>query len=264
MREKNIVKVMTLFIILGFVVVFSGCARFAAPAGKLKYDVYSPQQSVEGSGRYVVGVRDELEISIWRCPELDTTGIVRPEDGCVTVPLVGDVRAAGLTPKELADRISRKMAYYVKDPRVAVGVVKFGDKKVYILGQVLMPGMYKLAREDRMLDLISRAGGFNDNAIPSSTYIVRGGYDDPKIIRVNMGRLIFKGDTSQNVYLMEGDMIYVPVQEIENLNYALRKIFPSMYFAERLNELKQNIVTGGYDWHQVWNKISDAPGYTRQ
>ena len=257
MREKNMAKVMALFIILGFVVSFSGCARFAAPMGKLKYDVYSPQQSVAGSGQYVIGVRDELEIAVWRCPELDAVGMVRPEDGCISVPLVGDVRAAGLTPKELADRISKKMAYYVKDPRVAVGVSGFGQKRIHILGQVVQPGMYKLDREDRMLDLLSRAGGFNDNAIPSSTYIVRGGYDDPKIIRVNMGRLIFKGDTSQNVYLMEGDLVYVPVQEIENLNYALRKIFPSMYFAEKLNDLKQNIMTGGYDWHQIWNKMAD-------
>ncbi|MEA3488858.1 MAG: polysaccharide biosynthesis/export family protein [Candidatus Omnitrophota bacterium] len=234
----------------------------AAPRGKLEYPVYSPHQSVSSSGQYVIGVRDELDVAVWKCPELDITALVRPEDGCITMPLIGDVRADGLTPKELANAISKKMAYYVKDPRVAVGVRTIGDKKVIVMGEVPEQGMYKLQREDRIIELIARAGGFTGSAVPSCTYIVRGGYYDPEIVRVNLARLIYQGDVTQNVYLLEGDIVYVPMQGIDNLNAALQKIFPSIYFAEKLGDMKGRIMSNQFDFHEIWNKMGDKD-YTR-
>jgi polysaccharide export outer membrane protein len=225
-----------------------------SPRSKLDRSLYSPPGTIASEGKYVIGVRDQLEIIVWRCPELDTETRVRPEDGMVTVPLIGDVKAAGKTPKELAKAISGKMGYYVKDPRIAVGVKKFGNKKVFIMGQVLKPGVFEIERGDRIMDVLARAGGFNDNAIPSCTYIIRGGYEDPEIVRVNLARLLHKGDISQNVYLMESDIVYVPESEIENLNYALRKVFPSLYFAEQLSTIKRNIMTGGYDFNEVFKR----------
>jgi len=238
------------------VLTVSGCARFKAPNKKLDRSIYSPEGTMLTEGQYTVGVRDELEVFVWRCPELDTTAIVRPEDGKITLPLIGDVRAVGLTPKDLAKSISDKMAYYVKEPRVAVGVKKFGDKKVFVLGEVRVQGTYRLDRGDRIIDLIAKANGFSDGALPSCTYVIRGGYDDPKMIRVNLNRFIHRADTSQNIYLAEGDMVYVPRSEIENLNYALRKIFPSMYFAEQLAEIQGDIMAGRWDWAMVWRKMA--------
>jgi polysaccharide export outer membrane protein len=248
-----ILRAGTVVLLLGML---SGCSRFQAPATRLDYDVYNPEGSVSSRGQYVIGVRDEIEVLVWRCPELDQTVVVRPEDGMVTIPLIGDVKAAGLTPKELAEKISNRLAYYVKEPRVAVGVKQFGSKKVFIMGQVLANGTYKLERGDRMIDLITRAGGFTDNAVPSTTYIVRGGYEEHEVIRVNLGRLLHKGDMTQNVYLEEGDIVYVPMSELENLNYALRKVFPSMFFAEKLADLKRDIMGGAFDWHEVWLKMA--------
>ena len=246
-----------LLILVGVMLVsFTGCARLLAPRTKLKHDVYSPEDVVSPTGQYVIGVRDELEVVVWRCPELDSKVVVRPEDGNVTIPLIGDVKADGRTPKQLAEAISEKLAHYVKEPRVAVGVMKFGEKKVYIMGQVRGPGAYQLDRSDRIMDIISRAGGFNDNAVPSAVWIVRGGYYNPETIRVNIGRLYYKSDTTQNVYLKEGDIVFVPVQGIENLNYALRKVFPSMFFAEKLADIQQDIMTGGWDWGNVFSKMS--------
>ena len=232
----------------------SGCSRFAAPRGRLDRSIYAPEGTAGSGGQYTIGVRDELEIFVWRCPELDCTVIVRPTDGRITLPLINDVKADGLTPRELAESISDKMAFYVKEPRVAVGVKKFGDKKVFILGQVLGQGVYHLEKEDRIIDIIARAGGFTASAVPSCTYIVRGNYEHSEIVRVNLGRFIHRGDVTQNVYLKEGDIVYVPEDELENLNYALRKIFPSLYFAEKLADLKQSIMTGGFDYKDVFRK----------
>lgn len=239
-----------------FIIPVMGCSRFAAPNSKLDKALYSPEGTIAAEGKYIIGVRDELRIAVWRCPELERTVEVRPEDGRITYPLIGDVKAAGLTPKELAQQISNKLAYYVKEPRVAVGVQKFGDKKVYVFGEVLRRGTFRLERGDRIIDLISRAGGFTDNAVLSTTYVIRGGYEESRMIRVNLARLIHKGDLSQNVYLSEGDIVYVPQSEFENINYALRKLFPSMFFAEKLSDIQQDIMDGHFDWHDVWLKMA--------
>jgi len=199
-----------LTLVIIFAIWGAGCARFKAPHKKLDYSIYSPEGTAARNGQYVIGARDTLEIRIWRCSELDSQQQVRPEDGNVTLPLIGDVKASGLTPKELAKAISKRMAEYVKQPRVAVGVKAFGDKKVFLLGEVAMQGTYRLEKNDRIIDLIGKARGFTDSALPKCTYIIRGGYDDPKMVRVNLARLIHKGDITQNVYLMEGDIVYVP------------------------------------------------------
>lgn len=234
----------------------SGCTRMAAPNYKLSAATYNLDGALNAAGQYVIGPRDEIELTVWKCPELTTRAMVRPADGMVSLPLIGDVKASGLSPQELADVVGEKISYYVKQPRLMIKVIKMGEKKVFIFGEVLRPGVFKLDKGDRVVDLLAMAGGFNDNALKSGAYVIRGGYSDSKVIRINLGRLIHKGDMTQNVFLEEGDVIYIPMQEIENLNYALRKIFPSMYFAERLNDLKTNIMAGGYDWHEVWLKMA--------
>ncbi|MFC1548554.1 polysaccharide biosynthesis/export family protein [Candidatus Omnitrophota bacterium] len=249
-------KIITVVLLMFFLATSAGCSRFASPMGKLDMSLYSPEGTIVAEGQYVIGVRDELRIAVWRCPELERIAIVRPEDGRVTMPLIGEVKAAGLTPKELAQSISDRMKHYVKEPKVAVGVQKFGDKKVFLLGQVMKQGTFRLERGDRMIDLIARAGGFSDNAVKSTSYVIRGGYADHRIVRVNLARLIHKGDVTQNIYLEEGDIIYIPMSELENLNYALRKIFPSMFFAEKLADIQQDIMMGQWDWHAVWMKMA--------
>ena len=240
-----------------FILAVSGCSRMAVPNKPLDFNVYSPPGTISGEGQYIIGVRDELEVIVWRCPELDATVIVRPEDGNITLSLIGDVKAAGKTPQQLAEAIGKKLAYYVKEPRIAVGVKSFGFKKVALLGEVLGPGAYTLERGDRVIDLISRAGGFTKDAVPSCTFIVRGGYEKAEIIRVNLGRLIHEADISQNVYLMENDIVYVPQSEIENYNFALKQLFPSFYFAERVSNLKHEIMGGGFDYHEVFQRTKE-------
>jgi polysaccharide export outer membrane protein len=256
--KNPLYKFAILFLIAVFLVGNAGCARFLKPTKPLDYSLYNPEGSVPTrGGEYVIGFRDRLDVAVWKCPELGGKVSVRPDDGRITLPLIGEMKAAGLTPRELAQSISQKLVYYVKDPRVAVGVLKIGDKKVFVMGQVIRQGAYRLDRGDRVIDIITQAGGFTSNAVPSCTHIVRGGYENSEVVRVNLSRLIRKGDATQNVYLIEGDIVYVPENEIEQINYLLRKVFPSMFFAEKLSDLKQSIMTGGYDWHEVWAKMDD-------
>ncbi|MDP8299333.1 MAG: polysaccharide biosynthesis/export family protein [Candidatus Tantalella remota] len=242
-------------VLIPMMILSSGCTSIKAPETKLDRSIYSPEGTIDAGGRYAINVRDELEISVWRCPELSSTVVVRPQDGGITLPLVGDVKAAGKTPRELAQAISKKMAYYVKEPRVAVGIKEFGDKKVYIMGDVVMQGSYYLESGDRLIDLLTRSGGFTEDSSPAATYVIRGTYDDPQIIRANVERLLLRADISQNIYLMEGDIIVVPSNTISKVNETFRLLFPAMYFGERLTTLKTNIMSGGFDWSNVWNKV---------
>ncbi|MGB2630624.1 MAG: polysaccharide biosynthesis/export family protein [Candidatus Omnitrophota bacterium] len=254
-KKERLCNILLFLLIVSVCLGSAGCSRFQKPSKPLDYSLYNPETAVSGTGEYVIGVRDTLEIAVWRCPELDSTVTVRPEDGKITIPLVGEVKAKGLTPRELALEISRKIAYYVKEPRIAVGVSKIGDKKVFLLGEVGKNGSFRLERGDRIIDLITRAGGFTEDAVPSCTHIVRGGFDDSKIIRVNLARLIHKADISQNIYLEEGDIVYVPETEIEQLNYALKKTFPTFFFGTKLADMQQDIMQGKYDWSSVWLKM---------
>lgn len=263
-KQKNSKLVLVLTAFLMFSTALTGCARIKAPHSKLDYSTYSPEGALTFEGKYIIGVRDTLEIFIWRCPELDSTVMVRPEDGKISMPLIGDVRAVGLTPEELAKSVSGKMAYYVKDPKVAVGIKKIGDKKVFVLGEVASPGTYELGRSDRIIDVVGKARGFRESASISTTYIVRGDYHNPEVVRVNLARLIENGDISQNVLLEEGDIVYIPRGEIDNLNYVLRKLFPSLYFSERLATLNRNVKAGSYYWPSDMSLKGDGGGYQGQ
>ncbi len=253
MKKKYIFTILV-FVSAFFCLSVSGCSRMAVPNKPLDYEIYSPPGTISGEGQYIIGLRDELEVLIWRCPELDSEVTVRAEDGNITLPLIGDVKAEGKTPRQLAEVIGKKMARFVKEPRIAVGVKKFGEKKVILLGEVMGPGAYRVERGDRIIDLISRAGGFTEYAIPSATYVVRGGYEKAEVIRVNMGRLIHEADLSQNIYLMENDIVVVPESEIQNYNFALQQLFPSFYFADRVANLRNTIMDRGFDWHEVFKR----------
>ncbi|MFQ5952959.1 MAG: polysaccharide biosynthesis/export family protein [Candidatus Omnitrophota bacterium] len=255
-KKNGLHKSILMLLAVSALISNSGCARFSKPTRPLEYSTYAPEGTITEKGEYVIGVRDELDISVWRCPELESAVTVRPETGKITLPLIGHVKAIGLTPRELAKAISKKMAFYVKDPRVAVGVRKIGDKKVFLLGQVLKQGAYRLERGDRVINLITLAGGFTKDAVPSCTHIVRGGYEGSEIIRVNLSRLIHNADISQNVYLKEGDIVFVPESEIAQYNFVLQKIFPSMFFADKLADLKVDIMDGQFDWHDLWVKAA--------
>lgn len=180
---------------------------------------------------YTIGVRDVLDISVWQCDELTTEVTVGP-DGRITFPLIGEVFVQGLTPAQLADKLRAGLAFYVKDPKVSVGVKKFGGKKVLIIGEVTKPGVYYLENQARLMEIISMAGGYTEDAVLKSTKVIRGRLKAENVISVDLTRLIKKGDMSQNIVICEGDIVYLPRMFIANVNYLFRQILPSLYFVD--------------------------------
>jgi polysaccharide export outer membrane protein len=120
--------------------------------------------------------------------------------------LIGDIQAAGLTQFELRDKIQQELVKFIKDPKVVVRITQHGSHKIFILGQVNHPGVYRMKSDFNLLEGISSAGGITPDAYLGGAYVVREG----KILLVNFLELIEKGNVEENISLLPGDLVYIP------------------------------------------------------
>lgn len=161
------------------------------------------------SDRYVIGAEDVLYIHVWREEALSRTVPVRM-DGHISLPLIHEVRAAGLTPLQLKEEITKRLKEFIENPNVSVMVMEANSFKVYVSGQVRTPGVIRLRSETTLLQLISMVGGFTDWADQKRILIIRKEDGKEKRFVVNYKKLI-KGEALEtNLVLKAGDTIIVP------------------------------------------------------
>jgi polysaccharide biosynthesis/export protein len=169
-----------------------------APAGKPHDD------------SFVIGNDDVLAINVWKEPDISRSVPVR-SDGKISLPLAGEMQAAGKTPLQLEHDLSAKLKDYVAEPEVTVIVQEIRSQKFNILGQVARPGSYSLTQAGTVLDAIALAGGFRDFAKQKSIYILR---QDPvggeTRLPFNYKAIIKGKDSAQNIKLQARDTIVVP------------------------------------------------------
>ena len=167
---------------------------------------YAPAQRDD----YVIGIDDVLAINVWKETELSRPVIVRP-DGKITLPLVGDIEASGLTPKQLQDRLTKDLENYISKPVVTVIVQEAKSQKFNIVGEIQRPGAYVMTNTVTVLDAIAQAGGLREWAKGGSIYILRKRTDGGvQKIPFNYKKVI-KGDhPEQNIRLQAKDTIVVP------------------------------------------------------
>jgi polysaccharide export outer membrane protein len=158
-------------------------------------------------GDYKIGAEDVLDISVWKNPELSRTVPVRP-DGKVSLPLVNDIQAAGLTPSRLRQELTRRLSEYVPSPEVAVIVREVHSAKVSVVGQVRNPGRYEVRSAATVLELIALAQGFTDFASRDRIVVLRQNAT-PARITFNY-RKITDGTEQDNFLVQPGDIIVVP------------------------------------------------------
>jgi len=162
------------------------------------------------SDSYVIGVGDGLGINVWKEPELSKNVPVRP-DGMITLPLVGEIKAAGLTPVQLQEQITASLAKVMSDPQVVVVVEAVNSLSFNIMGNVFKPGYYPLARPITMLDAIALSGGFRDFAKEKKIYILRTAPDGTQLkLHFNYKQVIKGQKMSQNIMVEPRDTIVVP------------------------------------------------------
>jgi len=177
-----------------------------APAADAKS---STPQAATSDPNYLIGGQDVLNISVWKEAELTQTVPVRP-DGKISLPLLNDVQAAGLTPTQLAQNLTESLKKFVTNPQVTVIVTQINSQRIYILGEVNRAGAYPLLPNMTILQGLSNAGGFTQFANTKKIYMLR--TENGKQVRYpfNYKGVIGGKATEENVVMKAGDTIVVP------------------------------------------------------
>ena len=184
-------------------------AQQPAPATPISSPATAPVPDAVAPAGYVIGAEDVLTVVVWREKDLSTEVVVRP-DGRITLPLINEVVAAGLTPEQLRERIKEGLARFVEDPSVTVGVKQINSRKVFITGMVNKPGVYPLASTTTVLQLISVAGGLNEFADSKKIVVMRTENGVQRAVKFNYQDVRKGKNLQQNIELQSGDTVIVP------------------------------------------------------
>lgn len=175
----------------------------APKPGEVKAD--TPVAAAVDPSSYVIGAEDVVSISVWREPELSRLYVVRP-DGKLSMPLGGDIEAAGVTPAVLKERVITALSEFMNKPEVMVEIRQVNSKRYFISGEVGRAGPYPLVTPVTMLEALSLAGGLRDFANKKKIVIMRG----DERIKFNYAEVVKGKKMEQNIQLKPGDHIIVP------------------------------------------------------
>jgi len=164
--------------------------------------------AVDGD-QYVIGPEDILYIHVWKEEALTRTVPVRM-DGKISLPLIQEIKAAGLTPLQLKEVVMRKLKEFIENPIVSVTVVEVNSYKVYVIGQVRNPGVHRLRSETTVTQIIVIAGGFTEWANQKKILVVRKENGREKRMKVNYRKIMGGNDMGSDVILKAGDTIIIP------------------------------------------------------
>lgn len=167
-----------------------------------------PASDAGSASDYVIGADDTLHISVWKEPDLSETLPVRP-DGKISMPLLNDVTAAGLTPLQLKDSITEKLKKYIADPRVTVVVTAMNSRRVFVTGEVVHSGPMPLLPHMTMLQALSQAG-FTQFANLKGIYLLRTENGKQVKLPFNYKEVVKGNHPEQNIVLKPGDTLVVP------------------------------------------------------
>jgi polysaccharide export outer membrane protein len=209
-KRMNALIAVAAAMLLGFASMPTAAQNAAKGKDKVATDASaSPASpmSIAGPG-YLIGADDVLLVSVWKEPDLTITLPVRP-DGDISMPLLNDVPAAGLSPTQLAASITEKLKKYVADPRVTVIVTAINSQKIYVTGEVLHTGAIQLLPNMTVLQALADAG-FTQFANTKGIYVLREENGQQQKIAVNYKRLVKGQAIDQNIVLKPGDTIVVP------------------------------------------------------
>jgi polysaccharide export outer membrane protein len=200
-----------LIVIGASVVLLTAPARAQAPAASSSTPPAAAQpQSIPLPGSYVIGVEDRLGVVFWREQDkaLTTDVVVRP-DGKISVPMLNDITAAGLTPEQLAAAVQQAASKFIRDAAATVIVREIRSRKVFVIGEVSKPGPVDLDSEMNVLQVLAAAGGFQEHANKSDIVIVRKVADREQRFKFNYKEVVRGKNVQQNIRLLPGDTVLV-------------------------------------------------------
>lgn len=217
-RNRRLTAISLIATLLGI-----GCASPDFP----RPPIADPAQ-IDGQVPYRIRVGDSLEVRFYKTPELNLEVPVR-NDGKVSLELVGDVQAAGLTTDELSRTLTKAYGKELNDPRVTVVLRQFGGQ-VFVQGEVKAPGGPPFAHGLTAMQAISLAGGFTDDARPSTVILIRRESGKFKGYKLALSRVLSGEDITEDVMLETNDIIYVPKSPIAKVDLwvdqYIRRLLP--------------------------------------
>ncbi|WP_245867481.1 hypothetical protein SPSIL_042910 [Sporomusa silvacetica DSM 10669] len=184
---------------------------------------------------YHLAPGDILSIGVWGYEELQLKQVIVRPDGKVSFPLVGEMKAEGISTGDFTAGLTKKLSEYVKNPQVTVNVDKFHTTRIYVLGQVNKPGMYEIEKQHNLLDAISMAGGYTKDAAKKKVMVLRKA-EPGKVQTVNLLNLLNKADLTQNYPLADGDIVFL--KDNGRIDFA-RDIMPfvsGLYYVDNMND----------------------------
>jgi polysaccharide biosynthesis/export protein len=206
MRTRNYIGLFILFLIA--VTVASAQQSANQPTVPAVPTAVS-KQTPAADANYTIGAQDVLDISVWKEPEVSRVVPVRP-DGKISLPLLNDVQAAGLTPGALAAQITESLKKYVTNPQVTVIITTINSQRVYLLGEVTRPGAFPMIPGMTVLQAVSSGGGFTQFARTKNIYVLR--MENGKQVKYpfNYKEVISGKKPEQDILLKAGDTIVIP------------------------------------------------------
>jgi len=207
-------KAMRCTVVIGLGLLAAGMLAQSSVADKPEADksdkgaatAQAPEVSADSD--YVIGADDTLRISVWKEPDLSEILPVRP-DGKISMPLLNDIPAAGLSPLQLKDSITEKLKKFIADPRVTVVVTAMASRRIFVTGEVVHTGPMTLLPHMTMLQALSQAG-FTQFANVKAIYLLRSQNGKQEKLPFNYKEVVKGNHTEQNILLKPGDTVVVP------------------------------------------------------
>jgi polysaccharide export outer membrane protein len=201
---------------------------------------------------YVLGPGDIISVSVPGYPELTKSFTINP-DGKISVPIIGDIKVAGFTIAQIEKMVAKYLTEYIKKPQVTIGIKQYGSQKITVLGEVKSGlGTHILKGKTYLFDFISDLGGVTENADKKHTKIIR---KDGQVVIINLDKLFFERDQTQNVLLKAGDILYVPkkIKEVKKVEKVEKiKVFiygavnnPGVYHLKKGTTLLEAVTKAG-------------------
>jgi polysaccharide export outer membrane protein len=206
---------------------------------------------------YIIGEEDVLQISVWGNPELNVQVPVKP-GGMISVPLIGDIEAAGHTPRELKILLEKEFVRFVKTPTVSVVVTEINSFKVYVIGRGAagesdrpFSGVITLKRNTTLLQLIAQSGSLESVDLNES-YLLR----DGKRLDADLFKLIVNGDISQDIHLKPNDILFLPDNYEKHIRVVGAVITPGIFeYREGMTALDAVLNAGGFTEFAKQNEV---------
>ena len=208
-----------------FLMAFGCASNHAVVQDQSKFMAAAPR----GPTQYLIQPDDELDIKFFYNPELNEAVTVRP-DGKISLQLIDEIQAAGLTPSQLDRLLTRKYSRDLKKPEIAVIVKSFAGQRVYVGGEVMRGGLLTLPPGMTALQAVFKAGGFRETAQPAETLIIRKGPDArPVPLRIDLSEVMAAGDPNADFPLQPDDVVFVPKSAIAEANKFVRQYIEELF-----------------------------------